>query len=222
MSLSRKTPLARKTPLKAKKGLTTKSSLKPSNRLKTTGSLKPTKPLKPGKGFSRSAWQDRSPQSDTADHASSRTKVSRRTGLTGIGTNAKEKHYHARVASLGCFACHHLGETTGSRLCVHHTAGRKQSKDDLITERLVICLCEEHHDPRQMNHAFLYAPSVHGNKKLFRAMVGDEYWCVLETHRQLDEQPSWVDPEQWDLYMSYDEPGKRQELAAGIRLNRTR
>lgn len=76
---------------------------------------------------------------------------------------------------------------------------------------MIIPLCEKHHDPRQMSLSNLDEPSVHGNHKLFVALVGPQAWCVFEVHKRLNTQPSWVSDQDWCAYNGLN--GKDQEIS---------
>lgn len=53
------------------------------------------------------------------------------------------------------------------------------------------------------------SPSVHGNKRLFKAQIGTELWCVHESLRRAGQTPPWFTDEQWSEYLALDD----QELA---------
>lgn len=170
----KRTPLKRKTPLSSKGFIQRKTPLKGSAISSYTS--KPKSIMEP--------------------------KLIRRNGLKGYGRSAADKMWHSQVAGSGCFACRVLGVDTVLPVRVHHPRGRNKGKPGDISEQFVICLCDDHHDPSVNPAADRSLPSVHGNKRLFRNLVGTEEYCVLETYALLGKVPSWLSENDWDKYLT--------------------
>jgi hypothetical protein len=173
----KRTPLVRKTPLK-------RSPLVRKTPLKATSGVKPKSPLK-------SSLKIKGP-------SKSRKKAYR--GAMGHGRSASDVLWHASVAASGCFACRQLGLQTRLVVRIHHPNGRNKGKGDHC-EKIVIALCDDHHDPSINSNADRTQPSVHGNKRLFKDLIGTEMWCVMETYRLLETSPPWLLEHQWSNYL---------------------
>lgn len=177
----KRTPLKRKTPLKPKTALKSKTSLKRKTPIKSCG------------------------QSASGSKPKAKSR-----GLTGHGRSASDKAWHSQVASLGCFACNHLGIFSSHCLRIHHPNGRNKGKEGDCCEAYVICLCDCHHDPSILIETY-DGPSVHGNKRLFRELVGSEAWCVYETHRALNVRPKWLEDDVWADYLLLGSQAEQEE-----------
>ncbi len=177
----KRTPLQRKTPLRTKTALKPKSQLKRLTPLRNSGGVDAKK-----------------------------VQQSKSRGLSGHGRTATDKAWHSRVAALGCFVCNHLGAVTTECLRIHHPIGRNKGRDGDCCERFVICLCDLHHDPSIMCKGVLDGPSAHGNKRLFRELVGSEAWCVYETYRALHVRPVWLEEGLWGDYLSLAEQSEQE------------
>ena len=79
-----------------------------------------------------------------------------------------EKKHMSRVASLGCLICHQPAQ-------IHHIR-EGQGMSQRASNWLVIPLCPDHHT----GHL-----SIHGSKKQFEAIYGNELDLLAETIEKL-------------------------------------
>jgi len=75
-----------------------------------------------------------------------------------------EKALHAKIAALGCIACH-LDGRFNSYVSIHHIAGRTAPGAHLK----VLALCSEHHQTGGID-----APAIHPWKARFEAKYGTQ------------------------------------------------
>ena len=176
-------------------GLTRKTPLKSTGTLRSSTGLKTTTPLA------------RKPFKSVPGSIKKQVSLTRSRGLKGHGRSTDDIEWHGLVVQEGCFACNYLGVVSRHTLRIHHPAGRNKGKDGDCSEMFVICLCDQHHDPSIAENTDATAPSVHGNKKKFRAIIGSESWCVYETYRLLDTQPKWLSSEDWLAYLRIYDKG---------------
>lgn len=172
-TLTRKTPLKAKSQLKTKTPLKAKTSLKAKTPMRRSGELKQVVSLK-----------------------ASAPKPTVRRGLQGVGRTEADKAFHTLVAGLGCLACKRLGIQTIFPLRIHHTDGRNTGKSGDYSERRVIPLCDQHHNPQLAFQSGgqkpdMEAPSVHCRKKRFIEMVGTEDSLVEEVYALLSMTAPW-------------------------------
>ena len=131
-------------------------------------------------------------------------------GMTGHGRTEEDKEYHSKIVEIGCHCCNLMGREPTSRLQIHHPEGRNKGKENDVHERIVICLCVEHHDTRAYKGYYIgnnFIPadlslsSVHESYKDFKNKYGSEMLCVHETHKNANERPPWICNDDWEEYL---------------------
>ena len=207
--------------MKQHKPLTRKTPLASKSTLKRSGFKATAKPLKSVQGFKGQGFSSFKQKTYEELIEQERKKPKAKNyGLKGKGRSDDDIKLHSAIVATGCFGCQAQGKQTLFPLRIHHLLGRNKGKASDVSEKVVLCLCDQCHDPEaalipsdQKRFHNLTAASVHGNKKLFREVVGDPSWCVLETYKIIGRQPEWLSPNQWYEYFQLQSKTEQESFA---------